>query len=87
MKRDGNVGVRVLLAQKEREEAKDTAERMDGKKSYDFGASMKRAKVEKNDKMEEDVKPFGIVPKRAQEKGDVVHSGATMEFNDLDLED
>ena len=78
------IGMRILLAKKVRKEAKYTAAKMSGKNSFDFGASAKRALT---DKMEVEAKPFGIVPKRAKPTGVVVHLGATLEFNAMNLDD
>ena len=83
VKRDGNIGVRLILAQKVRAEKKEHADRMNGNKIFDFGASAKRAKLDKG----VDVKDVGIVPKTTVAKDEhIVHSGASLPFETMCIE-
>ena len=83
VKRDGNIGVRIILAQKVYDEKKELTDHMNGNKILDFGAGAKRAKV---DKMDVDAKPFGIVPKTAAANEPIVHSGASLPFETMCIE-
>ena len=82
VKRDGNIGVRLILAKKIRDEKKEIADRMNSNKIFDFGAGAKRAKVDKD----VDTKPFGIVPKTTAANEPIVHSGASLPFETMCIE-
>ena len=79
VKRDGNIGVRLILAKKVRDEKKEIKDRMNCNKIFDFGASAKRAKVDKD--------AVGILPKTTAAADEpILHSGATLAFETMCIE-